>query len=138
MSLADDLAALRANGVTDALFFPDGKLRRVIMGPVQSFPWEHDEEERRGVMVLPTEVTGGDRPRGGPATAPRTSPERPKDLMRDLVLADMAPPPELDANDLPEENDGHDEPSGDPVSEAQAPDSIGEAGLPSLGPGQDQ
>lgn len=130
-NLAADLAALRLNGVTSASFHPDGRLATVEMGP-PVMPFTGDEpEDTRGVMVLPG------NPRGGPAEAPVQRAAKPKDIFRDVLLADMPDAGPLTAEDLPEEpDDGDDEP--EPAeAEGEAPDGTSETGLPHLGPGQD-
>lgn len=128
MSLAEDLAALRLNGVTVADFHADGRLAHVEMGPLV-VPFVAEEEEQRGVMVLPGN-------RGGPAEAPVPAPTKPRDLMRDVILADLAPPPNLTADDLPEEPDE----DGDAIHEStettyptEARDDQGDGGIPQPG-----
>lgn len=127
MSLAEDLTALRLNGVTVADFHPDGKLAHVEMGP-PPVPFVAEEEEQRGVMVLP-----GDR--GGPAEAPIRAPAKPRDLMRDLILADLAPPPDLTEDDLPGEPDDEDDipESTETTYPTEARDDQGDGGVPRPG-----
>ncbi len=137
-SLATDLAALRANNVTSATFHPDGKLASVEMTPLLG--QLEDQPDERGTMSLPSQVTGG-HPMGGPATAPTVRPPKPKDLLRDLILADSPEAPQLEASDLPEDDDGFDDADieGPAASEpgTEAFPGADQAGLPDLGPGKD-
>ena len=128
MSLAEDLAALRLNGVTVADFV-DGKLTHVEIGLPAPLQFEQtDEEDKRGVMVLPGN-------RGGPAEVPGRQPEKPKDLFRDVILADMPSAGELTEDDLPEEPDGDDEPepAGETTHPVETRDDLGDGGLPGSG-----
>ena len=134
MTLADDLAALRANGVIVADFHADGKLAHVEMGPVV-MPFADEDEPVRETMTLPTGVVGGDgRIRGGPATAPRASANgKPRDLMRDLILADLAAAPAMDENDLPEESTNDEpEPAREHTEGTETRLDLGDGGQPPL------
>jgi hypothetical protein len=132
MSLLDDLAALRAHGVTVADFV-DGKLTHVEMGPAPMPAIPDEDVDQRGVMVLPG------NPRGGPATAPSAVAMKPRDLMRDLILADLAAPPELTAEDLPEEpDDGDALPESDETRATETRDDIGDGGLSGSGADETQ
>jgi len=133
--LASDLEALRANNVTSATFHPDGRLASVEMTPLVG---QVEEQDERGTISLPGQVLGGGHPKGGPATAPAAKPGKPRDVFRDLLLAQLPPAQPMDETDLPEDSDGFDDADIDgPRDEGEAPIGEGEAGLPNLGPGQD-